>query len=262
MCRLGFISEEECSKLSQKELIIEDHVSGNVVTLYIKEKIRQWAEKKWGKDTLYRKGLKIQTTINSKQQALAEKLFCKKVEELREKIGPQLNGGMLSIEPSTGKIKVCIGGYSFRESQFNRAFQAVRQMGSSFKPIVYTAAMLAGIEMDTVMVDEPMEMTFPGCGEPWKPKNWTRRFDGKMTLARALSHSNNIITIKTLLKTGISNVIDLARKFGIKRALPEYPSIALGISEATVKENVAAFNVFANNGVHVEPYLVEWVKDK
>ena len=262
MRKLDFISFEQYKDAFSQELIVEDYISGDSIRLYIQERIRQWAEKKWGKEVLYKQGLKIQTTINRRKQELAEELFCKKIHELRPKVGDSLNGGMISMESNTGKIKACIGGYNFRESQFNRAFQAVRQMGSSFKPIVYTAALLAGIGMETVMVDEPIEMRFPGWNKVWKPKNWTRRFEGPMTLARALSYSNNIITIKTLLKTGVENVINVARAFGLKRELLKYPSLALGTAETTVKESVAAFNVFANNGTYVEPYLVEWVRDE
>lgn len=259
--RLHFISQKEYERARSKELAVKDNLIGSDIRLYIQERIRQWAERRWGKDVLYQDGLKIQTTINSEKQAIAERFFSKKVEELRGQVGSQLNGGVISIEPSNGKIKVCIGGYNFHESQFNRAFQAVRQMGSSFKPIVYTAAMIDGIEMDTVVVDEPIEMKLPGCTDVWRPKNWTRKFEGPMTLARALSFSNNIITIKTLLKTGIEKVVKLAKEFGLTRPIPAYPSIALGTAEATVKESVAMFNVFANNGVYVEPYLVDWVKD-
>lgn len=261
MRKLGFISKEQYEEAREKPIVLRDYVPGNVVRLYIREHIRKWAEKKWGKDTLYKKGLQIKTTINIEKQRLAEEIFCKKITELRKQVGEQLNGGMLSIQAHTGKIKVCIGGYNFRESQYNRAFQAVRQMGSSFKPIVYTAAIQQGISMDTVMIDEAIQMDLPGCQKTWKPKNWTNRFDGPMTLARALAYSNNIITIKTLLKAGIKNVVALAKLFGISRAITEFPSLALGTAEAKVKENVAAFNVFANNGVYVEPYMVAWVKD-
>lgn len=262
MRKLDFISQEQYEESRKKDLEIKDYIPGNKVSLYIQERIRQWAEKKWGKDTLYKKGLKIYTTINSSKQKIAEKVFCKKVKELRLKVGEQLNGGMISVEPSSGQIKVCIGGFDFKESQFNRAFQAVRQMGSSFKPVVYTAALLSGIEMDTVMVDEKIEMRLPGCDKLWCPKNWNRKFEGDMTLAKALSYSNNSITIKTLLKTGLKNVINLANRFGLSRALFEYPSLALGTAEATVEESVAAFNLFANNGIYVQPYLIESVKDK
>jgi penicillin-binding protein 1A len=262
MFRLGFISELEYRDARAREMEIQNVVSGDAVKLYIQERVRMWAEKKWGKEALYRNGLKIKTTINRGRQDLAEKLFCKKIETLRPKVGESVNGGMISIEPSTGKIKVCIGGYNFKQSQFNRAFQAVRQMGSSFKPIVYAAAILEGIEMDTVMIDEPLEMQMPGCDVLWAPTNWTRKFEGAMTLSKALSCSNNIVTIKALLKIGVEKVIELARKFGLHRSLFPYPSLALGVAESTVLESVAAFNVFANNGVYVEPYMIEWVKDR
>lgn len=262
MFLLKAISKEQFNYAVQKSIVIQDYLPGNAVRLYIQEWIRQWAEQKWGKDVLYQKGLRIKTTINKKTQDLAELLFCNKICELRKKIGDELNGGFMSIEASTGKIKACIGGYDFRESQFNRAFQAVRQMGSSFKPIVYTAALDSGIGLDSIDVDEPLELSLPGCSQVWSPKNWTHRFDGRMTLAKALAFSNNIITVKTLLKVGIEKVIELAKRFRINRELMPYPSIALGTAEATVEENVAAFNVFANNGTYVKPFLVEWVKDE
>lgn len=262
MFRLGFIDPDKYDAAKLNDLVIQDHLSGNGVRLYIQEWIRQWAENKWGRDALYTKGLNIQTTINSKQQAIAEKLFCKKVEELRKKVGENLNGGMISIEPNTGKIKVCIGGYNFRESQYNRAFQATRQVGSSFKPIVYATALQQGLRMDDVLVDEPLEMTFPGWSHVWKPRNWTRRFDGQMTLLKALATSNNIVTIKTALQAGIDNVVSVAKQFCFSKSLFPYPSIALGTVEASVEENVAAFNVFANNGWYVKPVLVDWVKDE
>jgi|SaaInlStandDraft_4_1057021.scaffolds.fasta_scaffold05941_4 penicillin-binding protein 1A len=258
---MSIISEEEFRDAYQKELTVKDYIPGNKILLYIQEWVRLWAEQNWGKDVLYKKSLKIKTTINKNMQDIAEKLFNTKIEELRLKLGEQVNGGMLAIDSSSGKIKVCIGGYDFRQSQFNRAFYAVRQTGSSFKPIVFTAALQKGISFDTVMVDEPFELEMDGGGV-WKPKNWTRRFDGAMTLARALSYSNNIITVKTFLETGAEQVINLAKRFGYHRELYPYPSLSLGTAEATVEENVAAFNVFANNGKRIQPFMVEWVKDE
>jgi penicillin-binding protein 1A len=258
---MNIISKDEYKELRAKELQVKDYIPGNKILLYIQEWVRLWAEHNWGKDVLYKKSLKIKTTINKNMQDIAEKLFNTKVEELRLKLGEQLNGGMLAIDSSTGKIKVCIGGYDFRQSQFNRAFYAKRQTGSSFKPVVFTAALQKGISFDTVMVDEPFELEMAG-GAVWKPKNWTRRFDGEMTLARALSYSNNIITVKTFLETGAEQVINLAKRFGYHRELYPYPSLCLGTAEATVEENAAAFNVFANNGKRVQPFMIEWVKDE
>ena len=261
MLKLGFITTEQHQQATENNLAIEDHIPGNPVRLYIQEWIRTWAENKWGRDVLYKKGLKIKTSINLQAQELAEQIFCKKIKEIRDELQQHLNGGMLSIETDTGKIKALIGGYSFKESQFNRAFQAVRQVGSTFKPFVYTAALKNGFNFTDIMIDEPFELEMSG-GQVYKPKNWTNAFDGAMTLLRALTLSNNIITIKLFLKLGATNVIEWAKRFGFKNEIFPYPSAALGTAEATVENLTASFNVFANYGTYIKPYLIEWVKDE
>lgn len=263
MLLANFITENEYRYAVIRKVEVKENVSSeNSIHLYIQERVRQWAERLWGRDAIYQDGMKIYLTIDSKKQEIAEKCFKARIEILRPIVGKSVNGGMISLEPWSGKIKVCIGGYDFKESQFNRAFSAVRQMGSSFKPIVYAAAMQDGIGMETVMIDEPIEMKMPGCTTEWKPVNWNGKFDGPMTLAKAISYSNNIITIKTLMKVGIDKIIKLADKFMINRSLQPYPSLALGTAEATVEENAAAFNVFANNGFYVQPYMVDCVRDR
>ncbi len=260
MYNLDLITKDEYKKAIARRLQIQDFVPGNPIRLYLQEWIRVWAEQQFGKEALYTKGLRIKTTINKGMQEKAEAAFRKVMTDLRVIKGPALNGGMISIEPESGQIKVVVGGYDFKQSQFNRVFQARRQMGSSFKPIIYALAMKAGIEMDSVFVDEPYELTLPR-GDVWRPTNWDDSFDGPMTLARALTLSNNIITIKLFLKIGAEYVIPWARLFGINNVSP-YPSAALGTAEVTAEENVAAFNVFANNGMYVKPQLIEWVKDE
>ncbi len=260
MCNLKIITAEECAIAQSKELILHDHLPGSPIRLYLYEWVRQWAEQNFGKKILYRGGLKIKTTINIAAQEKAEQSFSAVVGPMREKMGQNLNGGMISIEVGTGFIKAAVGGFDFKQSQFNRAFQAYRQMGSSFKPILYSYALKEGIEMDRVFVDEPIEIVLPG-EQLWKPRNWNRRFEGPMTVARALARSNNIVSIKLLMEVGIPRVCDWATRFGIHRRLLDYPSLALGIAEATVEENAAAFNVFANNGLYVQPTIIEWVKD-
>ncbi|MBS1987952.1 PBP1A family penicillin-binding protein [Candidatus Dependentiae bacterium] len=260
MCNLKIITQEECAIAQGKELILHDHLPGSPMRLYLYEWVRQWAEQTFGKNTLYRGGLKIKTTIDSAAQEKAEKSFSAVVGPMREKMGDNLNGGMVCLEVGTGFIKAAVGGFDFKQSQFNRAFQAYRQMGSSFKPILYSYALNQGIGMDRVFVDEPIEIELPG-EQSWKPRNWNRKFEGPMTLIRALARSNNIVSIKLLMEVGIVRVCDWARRFGIHRRLLEYPSLALGIAEATVQENAAAFNVFANNGIYIQPTMVEWVKN-
>lgn len=261
MRNLKFITQDECARALETELNIQDYAPGNPMRLYIQEWARMWAEQKWGRDALYHKGLTIKTTINKILQEKAEAAFFNGVRVLRDKMGPELNGGMLSVTPETGHIKVMIGGYDFRLSQYNRAMKAYRQMGSSFKPMLFALAIKAGISMDEVFVDEPFELEFP-AGTIWRPMNWNNKFEGPMTLARALTTSCNIIAIKLFLQIGGSYVAPWAQQFGIWRSLTPYPSAALGTAEATVEESVAAFNVFANNGVYVKPELIEWVKDE
>ena len=114
--------------------------------------------------------------------------------------------------------------------------------------------------MDDIFYDEPVTFVMPN-GSSWTPRNWNNKFEGPMTLARALTYSNNMISIKLLLKLGAMRVADQARTFGFTQAIEAYPSLALGTAEATVAENAAAFNVFANHGKYVQPFFVDWVKD-
>ncbi|QQR49543.1 PBP1A family penicillin-binding protein [bacterium] len=261
MYNLGFIEKQDCEVAREKPLVVEDYIPGNPMRLYIQEWIRAWAENKWGKEVLYSKGLRIKTTINTDMQQAAENAFAPKIKKMRDEMGEILNGGMLCMHAQTGGIKALIGGYDFKKSQFNRAFQAYRQLGSSFKPILYSLAMTSGFEMDNVFIDEPIELV-SDQGKKWQPRNWNRKYEGSMTLVRALSLSNNIIAIKLLMQIGAPKVAAWAQRFGITRDLTPYPSLALGTAHGSVEENVAAFNVFANNGVYVKPHLIEWVKDE
>ncbi|MCF7799603.1 PBP1A family penicillin-binding protein [Candidatus Babeliales bacterium] len=261
MFNLKFISEENYKNAISKNLEVQNNIPGNPIRLYLQEWIRSWAEDKWGKDILYKKGLKIKTTINKNLQELAENIFLKKMSLVRKKIDNKINGGMISIEAQTGKIRTAIGGYDFKESQYNRCFKASRQVGSTFKTILYSCALQNGLHMYDISIDEPLEIQLSN-NQIYKPRNWTRKFDGPMTLLKALSSSNNMIAIKLFLQLGAQKVLNLARDFGITEQLTEYPSSALGTAQATVEQVAAAFNVFANSGIYVKPFLIEWVKNE
>ena len=261
MHKLGFITGQQLAQALACPVELSEHLAGNPVRLYVQEWLRTWAEKQFGREVLYSQGLTIQTTINTRMQEAAENAFREVIGGLRSKLGQELNGGMVSMEAGSGKMKAVIGGYDFAQSQYNRAFQAVRQTGSSFKPLVYACAVQHGIELTSTKVDAPFRLTFPG-GEEWEPQNWHKGFEGEITLLKALITSNNIVTIKTMLSVGYEPIIELSRACGIHRELKKYPSLALGTAEATVEENVGAFNIFANHGQYVKPFLVEWVKDQ
>jgi penicillin-binding protein 1A len=260
MHSLGFITNDVFKAEKIKPLEIVDARQGNPLRLYVQEWVRAWAENRWGKDALYTKGLIIKTTLNQLAQRAAEEAFISVIKPLRHKLGASLNGGLVTMDTSTGAIKAFIGGLDFYQSQFNRAFQAYRQIGSSFKPILYSLALTKGYDMDDVFYDEAVTFVMPN-GSRWTPRNWNNKFEGPMTLARALTYSNNMISIKLLLKLGAMRVADQARIFGFTHAIEAYPSLALGTAEATVAENAAAFNVFANHGNYVQPFFIDWVKD-
>lgn len=227
---------------------------------HLKENIRQFLEQHFGRQQLYRGGLVIQTTLNRKTQQLAQTAFDKQFAKLRKELGADVDGSLISMNAQTGEMKAVVGGVDFKDSKYDRACHARRQMGSIFKPIVYAAALQAGANFAQVEVDEPFELKFGG--QVWAPRNSTRTFEGQMTLAKALSFSNNIVTVKTLLRAGCENVAHLAERFNLPGPIKPYPSIALGCIDVTLQEAVGAFNVFANNGIYVTPHYLKWVKNE
>ena len=197
--------------------------------------------------------------LNIDIQKQSQKSFKQQVAKLKEDLCLDIDGGLISMDPSTGEIKALIGGYNFKTSKFNRAFQAHRQIGSVFKVMVYAAALEKGANLFDVEIDEPLEIIQNNT--VWKPENNTNKFLGPITRACALSFSNNIVSVKTLLHVGVDAVIDVARRCHITSYLPPYPSLALGCVDVSLEEVLGAFNVFVNNGKYVKPYYIKWVKN-
>ncbi|WP_173473236.1 penicillin-binding protein 1A [Fibrobacter succinogenes] len=170
------------------------------------------------------------------------------------------------IENETGAIRAMVGGSDFNKSKWNRAVQSLRQPGSSFKPIVYSTAMDNGASPCDSVNDQPVTIPDPDDKNPnkvWRPGNFEHDFEGMMTLRRALYKSKNLPAILTGMKYGLSNVVNYARKFGIKRApLQAVPSLALGSVGATLMEMTSAYTVFPNGGNRIEPYMIESIVDR
>jgi penicillin-binding protein 1A len=153
-----------------------------------------------------------------------------------------------------------VGGRDFEESKFNRATQALRQVGSSFKPYVYTAALDEGtMTPDGYILDAPV--TFMTAGGPYRPSNYDSKFWGNISIRTAVANSRNIPALKIAEKTGIKNIIAKARKFGITAPLPEVLPLALGAAEITLYEQTAAYSTFPNDGVRVAPRYIKKVTD-
>jgi penicillin-binding protein 1A len=175
---------------------------------------------------------------------------------------PAVEGAVLVIDNRTGHIITMIGGFSFERSKFNRATQAYRQVGSAFKPIVYTAAIDRGYTPTTLLMDTPA--SFPGgAGSPaYSPQNYDHKFLGPVTLRHALEDSRNIPAVRVMEQLGPSQVNQYARRLGLESALPPYLAVALGAAEATLTEMTSAYSAFPNQGVRMRPFPILKVSDR
>ncbi|MFQ5913216.1 MAG: penicillin-binding protein 1A [Nitrospinota bacterium] len=169
-------------------------------------------------------------------------------------------GALIALDVKTGAIRAMVGGRDFEKSQFNRATQALRQPGSSFKPFIYAAALEGGMRPNDMLVDAPVSYWDPSAKKAWRPTNYERRFFGRVTLQRALEHSINVATIRLLEKVGPRRVRDLAKRLGIESPVEPYLSMALGTSVVTLQELTSAYATIANGGLRTSPYTIERVE--
>ncbi len=276
---------------SLKSLPLEIHPTSTPVgeAPYFTEMVRQYLEKKYGEDSLYRGGLSVYTTLNLELQKAAEEALIPELEArqhnmeqthslrdtnytvvvidttgeepVRKREYKQIQGALVSLDNKTGNILSLVGGKDFKQSQFNRAVQALRQPGSGFKPFVYTAAIDNGARPTDIMYDTPIILT-GGDGKEWNPQNFDLVFRGPVTLREALAKSINVVSAKLIQKVTPQQTIFFASHMGISTSLAPYPSLALGTSEVTLWDMVSAFSVFPNRGIKVEPKYILKITDR
>ncbi len=175
---------------------------------------------------------------------------------------PGMEGAIMSISPLTGRVICMVGGRSFKTSQFNRCTQAARQPGSSFKPVIYAAALDKGYTEASTLMDTPITFPDHSAKGSWTPENYDRRFLGPMLLRNALIHSRNVPTVRLLKAIGIDYAINYARNLGITTPLTHSLALGLGASEVTLQELLSAYSTFPGLGWRVQPYLIEKVYDR
>ena len=168
---------------------------------------------------------------------------------------PEVQGSLLAIDQRTGEVKAMVGGYDFEQSKFNRANQALRQTGSLFKPLLYTAALDYGMRPESMIVDEPVD--FDG----YMPTNYDGKYVGPISLRRALAESRNVPAVRVLSEIGFDALIPMVARFGIRRVIEPYLPVALGATDMTLIEITSAYSAFPNGGVRVEPRLINRVTD-
>ena len=215
---------------------------------------------RYGEDVLYKGGLRIYTTLDLAWQAQAEAVLKAGIDRAdHDKLNVH-QGAMIVLDPQTGAIRAMIGGYDYRASQFNRAWQARRQPGSAFKPFTYATALLRGIPFTTMLQDAPISYTLTD-GTTWEPKNFDNKWYGWVTMRFALENSLNAATIRLEERVDPENIVALAHRLGIESALQPTPSLTLGSSDVTLLEMASAYGVFASGGVRAAPMAILKVTD-
>ena len=286
MYRAGRITREEYRSGRLRPIVLKplDEATGEAP--YFTEHVRQYIENTYGLRHLYKDGVAVYTTLDSRLQQIAEEVLAKQLEEVQRNIDERrrrnppdstfwegidtrgdtlaatiVQGALVALDPHTGHILAMVGGRNFNESKFNRAIQALRQPGSSFKPFVYTAALDKGLRPTMRLPDTAVSIPMAD-GTFWQPENYDRKFLGWMTMRQALYMSRNVVTTQILQKIGPRTGVAYAKKLGIKTRLRPYLSLAMGTSEVTLMDMVAAYGTYPNNGIHVEPIAITRIIDK
>lgn len=319
----NYINDEELAAAKAEDLPTKQPAPEKKPGLYFIEYIRRILEPKYGMDVLWKAGLNIYTTIDIEQQALAEEIMDKKLQEYDEQVAkglgieidpndseadaptptgeeepteaepetkadyPRLQGAFMVRDVKTGAVRVLVGGRGFSESKFNRATQAKRQPGSSFKPYVWMAALQKGYTPATLVKDLPTMFYYDGrnwrtfdenadlysldlAKQPfiaskdfnvWVPQNYGGRAEGWVTLRKGLEKSKNLVAVNLIDAVSPRAVIQVARKAGLTANLPNVPALALGVSVVQMDEHLAALTTFANGGIHTDNYYIERVED-
>lgn len=264
MAATGVISPEQAREAKNAPLPVHTAAKSGGAAPYFIEYVRQKVEERFGSSVLYTGGLNIYTSINDELQNYAEQAVAAGIRniESRHKLRAKspLQAALLAIDPASGRIRAMVGGRDFSQSQFNRTWQALRQTGSAFKPIIYAAALDRGFGVSDLLDDSPLTIKLDR-NKNWSPENFSRTYQGNVTLRNALIQSLNVPTIRLLEKIGVNETIRFAKLLGVKSALQPYLSLALGSSDMTLAELTSVYAVFANHGVRMGPISILMISD-
>ena len=280
MRRNGALSDADASLARAFPLQLAARSESGEIAPYYVEWVRQQLDARFGRQ-LYEQGLKVYTTLDLDMQGAAERALEKQLREIEAgKFGsfrhasyesylarnasgqdntgpnsPYLQGAFVALDPRSGAVRALVGGRNFDDSKFNRATQALRQAGSTFKPFVYADAIRNGRPPSYLTDDSPLAVP-QFDGTTWTPQNYDLKFEGTMPLRNALYRSRNLATIRLGMELGEPSVIEMARKFGITTDIQPYPAIHIGSASVYPIEMVAAYSAFANLGVRASPNAI------
>jgi penicillin-binding protein 1A len=281
MVDYGVLESAEADSIAASEVVIANEDSKGPFAAYFLEHVRRYLEGKYGADRIYHDGLQVYTTLDPYLQRIAEDSLearlvqienTHKYDQTRETYEALLDStdagrpeylqsAAIALDVQTGYIRVMVGGRNFKHSNWNRAVQATRQPGSAFKPFIYISALENGYTPADVVLDAPIVLDLPN-GDVWKPNNFSKRFQGEITMRRALNKSVNIPAVRVLMSLGPVSAISFAHRLGVKSPLQNVYSLALGTSEVTLLELTNAYASMASGGVRAEPLFVKKVVDR
>jgi len=267
MLETGIINETEYNKALNETLNLSKKNKNSLKAPYFVEYVKDFLENIIGSSRLYKGGLTIYTTLSYELQKTAEDAIAKGISDLESRmiqqgmINPDPQSALVCLDIQSGGILAMIGGKNFYKSPYNRATVARRQPGSAFKPIVYAHAMEKGFTQNMMILDAPVAFKGRKKGEAWKPENFSKNYQGEITLRKALALSKNIPAVRLIEILGPSSVVQFGYKLGIKSTLSPNLSLALGTSEVTLLELTSAYTVFPNRGKNIKPYGVMEIVD-
>ena len=265
MVEEGFITQSQANAASAEELNINSGFTAQMEEdfQYFAEDVRRQLLNSLGREVLYNQGLYIKTTIVPELQRAASAALARELDAYNAGRDEKLQGAIIAMNPHTGRIVAMAGGRSFRDSSFNRATQAYRQIGSTIKPFVYLAALERGYTPQTMILDAPI-VGWRENDTLWKPENYDKKFLGDVPLRLSLETSRNVPTVRLVEQIGTQNAIAAAQRFGIYPS--EMPnmnlSMALGSGETTLEKLVLGYSAFINGGRAIQPKMVDYIEDR
>lgn len=281
MAALGFLSAKDADLARNEALVVvsRDRSLTNVAAPYFVDTIRRHVADNHGDEELLERGLRIYTTLDMRRQRAAEAALRRGLEELQARqpvmrpgagetptaapapggTSTQLQGALIAVDPRNGHLVSMVGGYEFGRSQFNRAVQARRQIGSAIKPFIYAAAIDRGMNQLTIKYDVPVK--FKTASGVWAPHNYKPEYLGPLTLRTALAKSINTISAQLVSEMGTDAVIDVMRRLGVSSALPQSLSLSLGTADLSLQEVAYALAAFPAGGEEVKPVFITRLLD-
>jgi penicillin-binding protein 1A len=264
MAEDGYITPEAARKAYDEPLDVSQSHDDSFDGEYYYQEVMNQVSRRYGQELLATGGLTIYTCLDRSLQQGAQAAVRRGLAGLSgdRDTGNSPQAAMVVMETGSGRVRAVVGGADFAISQFDRAIQARRQPGSSFKPIVFAAALERGFSPESTLVDEPLSLAGIRRGKPWEPKNFDNLFYGTISLQTGLVQSRNIIAIKLLQAVGIERVVSLAKNLGITSRIKPDLTLALGSSEVSLLEMTGAYTAFANQGNYTPPVFIERIIDR